>query len=151
MLCGALGSAANPSLGPMKIESCGTSVRGYFGPLANATGFPFTPYLGNEYLESTGRSFMIKGKMVDGKFVAVSDNTCVGPCQNAEWECDGGDSDKDGYYGGKDGDEPRAGDETGKDDGCVGYSTIALLVYSVAPCQLMCLYSHERALVCCRS
>jgi len=80
-LCGALGAAANPSLGPMKIEVCGTMVRGYFGPFADATGFPFTKMLGKEYLESTGRTFLIKGKMVAGKFVAVTDNTCVGPCK----------------------------------------------------------------------
>merc|ERR1719197_206844 len=90
-LCGALGAAKNPSLGPMKIEVCGTLVRGYFGPFTDATGFPFTEMLGKEYLESTGRTFLIKGKMVAGKFVAVTDNTCVGPCENVEsfeWKCD---------------------------------------------------------------
>merc|ERR1712048_1459299 len=90
-LCGALGSTADPSLGAMEIEACGTSVRGYFGPFTDASGFPFEAAFGKEYLESTPRSFMIEGKMVDGKYVAVKDNTFIGPCVGVtefEWKCD---------------------------------------------------------------
>merc|ERR1719399_428977 len=37
-LCGALQGVTRPSLGPMKIEVCGTKVRGYYGPMTDATG-----------------------------------------------------------------------------------------------------------------